>query len=110
MEQECDPVFARVDKLLALLNKSKSLHILLILSLKNRPLRFSEIKNQVNSSSTTVTRRLTELESNGLVQREAIATMPQTVTYNLTEDAELLAPLIQSMYDWIVERDMNFVI
>ena len=108
MEQECDPVFARVDKLLALLNKSKSLHILLILNLKNRPLRFSEIKNQVGSSSTTVTRRLTELESNGLVEREAIPTMPQTVTYNLTEDAELLAPSIQSMYDWIDERDMKF--
>ena len=108
MEQECDPVFARVDKLLALLNKSKSLHILLILNLKNRPLRFSEIKNRVNSSSTTVTRRLTELESNGLVEREAIPTMPQTVTYKLTEDAELLAPSIQSMYDWIVERDMKF--
>ena len=110
IEQDCDPVFARVDKLIALLNKSKSLHILLILNLKGQPMRFSTIKSQVNSSSTTIARRLGELERSGLVERKIHPTAPSVVTYGLTEDARHLAPSIQSMYDWIVKRDINIVI
>ena len=48
-------------------------------------MRFSEIKKRVNSSSTTVARRLGELEDHGLVIRTAFATVPATVTYELTE-------------------------
>jgi DNA-binding HxlR family transcriptional regulator len=109
MEQICDPVFARVDKLLALLTKSKLLHILYLLNIKGSAMRFSDIKKNVESSSTTVTRRLKELEDNGLVIRTTHSTMPVTVSYELTDDAQLLAPTIQSMYDWIVERDVQFI-
>jgi len=109
MEQICDPVFARVDKLLALLTKSKLLHILYLLNTKGSAMRFSDIKKNVESSSTTVTRRLKELEDNGLVIRKTHPTMPVTVSYELTEDAQLLAPTIQSMYDWIVERNVRFI-
>lgn len=110
MEQDCDPIYARVDNLLALLNKSKSLHVLLILNLKGQPMRFSEIKSTINSSSTTITRRLSELERSGLVKRTVQSTSPSIVAYGLTEDARLLAPSIQSMYDWIVKRDINIII
>ena len=109
MEQTCDPVFARVDKLLALLTKSKLLHILYLLNCKGSSMRFSDIKKKVDSSSTTVARRLKELEKNGLVTRTTHASMPVTVSYDLTEDAQFLAPSIQSMYDWIVERDVQFI-
>ena len=110
MNQDCDPVFARVDNLLALLNKSKSLHILLVLSLKDGPMRFSSIKRHVNSSSTTVTRRLGELEESGLVERAVQPTTPSFVAYRLTEEARLLAPSIQSMYDWVVKCDPKAVV
>jgi DNA-binding HxlR family transcriptional regulator len=109
MEQICDPVFARVDKLLALLTKSKLLHILYLLNTKGSAMRFSDIKKNVESSSTTVTRRLKELEDNGLVIRKTHPTMPVTVSYELTEDAQLLAPTIQSMYDWILERNVQLI-
>ena len=109
MEQTCDPVFARVDKLLALLTKSKLLHILFILNAKNSSMRFSDIKRVVDSSSTTVSRRLKELEENGLITRKINPSMPVTVTYELTEDAQFLAPTIQSMYDWIIERDVQLI-
>ena len=49
MEQICDPVFARVDKLLALLTKSKLLHILYLLNIKGSAMRFSDIKKNVES-------------------------------------------------------------
>jgi len=109
MEQTCDPVFARVDKLLALLTKSKLLHILYLLNCKGSSMRFSDIKKKVDSSSTTVARRLKGLEDNGLITRTTHASMPVTISYELTEDAQFLAPTIQSMYDWIVERDVQFI-
>ena len=109
LQRECDPVFARVDKLLALLTKSKLLHILYVLNAKQQPLRFTEIKQIVGSSSTTISRRLDELENNGLVTRTVSGTYPKTVEYSMTEDAQCLAPSIQSMYDWIVERDVALV-
>lgn len=105
---ECDPIFSQVDKLLNLLNKSKLLHILMVLDRKNMPLQFTDIKKRVNSSSTTVTRRLKELEQNGLVDRLVHPTMPTTVTYSLTPNAKLLAPSIQSMYNWIDEQEIQF--
>ena len=105
MTETCDPVFSRVDDLISLLGKSKLLHILFILNTKQRPMRFTEIKQRVDSSSTTVTRRLAELEINGLVTRIVHNTAPISVEYELTQDAQNLAPTIQSMYDWVVERD-----
>lgn len=105
MPVTCDPVFGRVDNLISLLGKSKLLHILFILNAKKRPMRFTEIKQRVDSSSTTVTRRLAELETNGLVTRVVNNTVPISVEYELTQDAQNLAPTIQSMYDWVAERD-----
>ena len=107
MKSVCDPVYGKVDQLLAQLNKSKSLHILHLLNSKNNSMLFSEIKRRVNSSSTTVSRRLLELERNGLVSRTVNSTKPTTVSYNLTEQSINLAPIIQSMYDWVVENDYN---
>lgn len=107
MKSVCDPVYGKVDQLLAQLNKSKSLHILHLLNSKNNSMLFSEIKRMVNSSSTTVSRRLLELERNGLVSRTVNSTKPTTVSYNLTEQSINLAPIIQSMYDWVVENDYN---
>lgn len=107
MEHKCDPVFARVDKLISLLHKSKLLHIMMVMNNQTTPMRFSEIKKRVDSSSTTVNRRLIELEQNGLVVRNVINTVPATVQYTLTNEASSLAPTIQSMYDWIVEKDIQ---
>ena len=105
MTETCDTVFSRVDDLISLLGKSKLLHILFLLNTKQGPMRFTEIKQRVDSSSTTVTRRLAELENNGLVTRVVHNTAPVSVEYELTQDAQNLAPTIQSMYDWVVDRD-----
>lgn len=105
MTETCDPAFSRVDDLISLLGKSKLLHILFILNTKQRAMRFTEIKRRVDSSSTTVTRRLSELENNGLVTRIVHNTAPVSVEYELTQDAQNLAPTIQSMYDWVAGRD-----
>ena len=101
MGNQCDPVFSRVDDLISLLNKSKFLHILYILNAENKVLRFSEIKKLVRTSSTTLSRRLNELERNGLVEKSTVLKRTSSFAYCLTTDAKQLAPTIQSMYDWV---------
>ena len=96
MEIECDPVYAKVDELLEVLTKSKSLHILLVLHKASGSLSFTKLKSSVDSSGTTVSRRLNELEEYGLLKRE----VSDSISYKLTEKSESLAPIIQSMYDW----------
>jgi DNA-binding HxlR family transcriptional regulator len=98
MEIECDPNYAKVDELLEVLTKSKSLHILLVLHKASGSLSFTKLKSSVDSSGTTVSRRLNELEEYGLLKREVSES--KSSSYKLTEKSESLAPIIQSMYDW----------
>jgi len=103
MSEECNPTFAKVDALLELLTKSKSLHILLVLDQKDYHLRFSQIKSAVNSSSTTVSRRLKELENDGLIIRKNLDN-DTTTAYQLSEDGKLLSPIMKSLFDWSDNR------
>ena len=104
MQSMCESAKAHVDDLLVLLSKSKMLSILYIMNCDKETMRFSEIKNRVNSSSTTVARRLGELEDHGLVTRTAYATVPATVKYELTKDAITLQPSLESMFEWVLNR------
>jgi len=104
MEQRCNPTYARVDELLSLLTKSKSLHILMVLDRKMNPARFSELKKLVDSSSTTIARRLNELELHGLVSRTQPTNSEHAFEYSITEDAKSLSPILQTLFDWVDER------
>ena len=86
MEIECDPVYAKVDELLGILTKSKSLHILLILHKASGPLSFTKLKSSVDSSGTTVSRRLNELEEYRLVKGRVSES--GSITYRLREKSE----------------------
>ena len=109
MQAMCESAKAHVDDLLVLLSKSKMLSILYIMNCDPAPMRFSEIKTRVSSSSTTISRRLGELVDHGLVTRTAYATVPATVTYQLTEDAIRLQPSLESMFEWVLNRADGFV-
>lgn len=106
MAWDCDPNFARVDEILDLLTKSKSLHILLILDNKKTPMRFSEIKSKVESSSTTISRRLKELENANLIVKTSQSLPQEVFFYELTEDAKALSPIMKSFYDWVEARNV----
>ena len=109
MQSMCESARSHVDELSVLLSKSKMLSILYVMNCDPAPMRFSEIKKRVDSSSTTVARRLAELEDNGLVTRTAYATVPATVEYALTKDAISLQPSLESMFEWVLNRADNFV-
>lgn len=101
MEDSCNPNYGRVDELLELLTKSKSLYILLVLDRKNRSLRFSDLKKLVDASSTTISRRLKELEAHNLICRMEISGAGNLFEYSLSEDAKSLSPIMQSLYNWV---------
>ena len=104
MEKMCNPSYGRVDELLSLLTKSKSLHILMVLDRKMKPSRFTELKKFVDSSSTTVARRLNELELHGLVSRTQTTNSEHGFEYSITKDAKSLSPILQSLFEWVDER------
>ena len=97
-----------VDHLLRLLSKSTMLHTLVVLKSDKEPMRFSEIERRVESSATTLSRRLNELEENGLVTRKEITDSQGTrVEYALTDDGMALRPSLESMFGWVVHRSSN---
>jgi len=104
MENNCDPTYGLVDEILELLTKSKSLHILLVLDRKKGPIRFSKIKKLVDSSSTTVSRRLKELEAYGLVSKNGLGGDSNMYEYSITEDGQSLSPIMQSLFNWAADR------
>ena len=106
-KQNCDPLYGRVDALLEQLTKSKSLHILMVLEQKSRPLRFSEIKDRVDASSTTVSRRLGELIEFNLVERTKASEESKTHEYAISEYGKQLSPIMHSFYDWVKQGNQD---
>ena len=77
----------------------------MILDQKNRPLRFSEIKDRVDASSTTVSRRLGELIEFDLVERNKTSKESKTYEYAISEYGKQLSPIMHAFYDWVKLRD-----
>jgi len=104
MTSNCNPAYSGVDNLLELLTKSKSLHILMVMDKKNEPIRFSNLKKLVDSSSTTISRRLKELEAHGLVTRNVIGGGGNMSEYSITKDTKSLSQILQSLFEWVDDR------
>ena len=93
----------RRDKLLSLLSRSKMVQIIHTLHSEENPIRFTELKNRVDTSSTTLTRRLGELEDHNLVERTDYETVPPTVVYKLTDSGASLLPSLETFFEWVLD-------
>jgi DNA-binding HxlR family transcriptional regulator len=66
-----------------------------------RPLRFGELTKAVPGlSDRLLSRRLRELEDEGLVEREVEPDSPVRVTYSLTEAGQGLGPALNELKEW----------
>jgi DNA-binding HxlR family transcriptional regulator len=75
--------------------------MLVILALEDGTLRFSELRRRVEGvTQKMLTQTLRALERDGLVEREAIATVPVTVRYTLTPLGHSLAGAVAPVRDW----------
>jgi DNA-binding HxlR family transcriptional regulator len=74
---------------------------LLLLALHGRSQRFSALRRQIEGvSQKMLTQTLRALERDGLVRREAFATVPVTVEYSLTELGDSLCQVIEGLRTW----------
>jgi DNA-binding HxlR family transcriptional regulator len=74
---------------------------LILRVLVGKPLRFSELAEQLEVVSDRVlSERLKELEQEGIVERRVLAEPPIRVEYSLTEKGKALAPVIEAIEAW----------
>ena len=97
-EAVCDLAYGRMDDLLDVLTRSKAMHIMLVLDQQGRAMRFTDLKRIVDSTSTTVSRRLKELKAHGLVQQTDGD--ESSGSYALSDDAKSLSPIFHNLFNW----------
>jgi DNA-binding HxlR family transcriptional regulator len=69
--------------------------------LAERPHRFGELRRRIDGiSQKMLTQTLRSLQNDGLVDREAYATVPVTVTYSLTPLGLTLIQPLASIREW----------
>ena len=89
--------YCPVDRLLNLLSGPWTMYILWILQSQGA-MRFGALKRQVEGISTKVlTERLRMLESEGLIYRDYVPTVPPQVTYGLTERMKDLTEVLEQL-------------
>ena len=75
--------------------------LLIIETLGERTLRFSELRNEVEGvSHKMLTQNLRMLERNGLTERKVYPTVPPRVEYTLTEAGQGLRATVDGMCAW----------
>lgn len=74
---------------------------LVLLALRGQTLRFAALRRLIEGiSQKMLTQTLRELERDGLVNRQAFATVPVTVEYSLTPLGEGLCEVIETLRAW----------
>ena len=73
------------------------------------PLRYNELRRRVTGiTPIMLTRCLRELESDGIINRRQLGTIPPTtVEYSLTDKGKSLMPTLRIMYQWGEEQMSN---
>ncbi|MFF3400823.1 winged helix-turn-helix transcriptional regulator [Streptomyces sp. NPDC002659] len=75
--------------------------LLIIETLGERTLRFSELRNEIEGvSHKMLTQNLRMLERNGLIERKVHPVVPPRVEYTLTEPGQALRVTIDGLCDW----------
>ncbi len=86
---------------IGLLGKSHVLDILYFMFNNEESVRFNRLKREIGLTATTLSRRLEELNNQGLVDREVFAEVPARVEYKLSEKGRTLGPILESVFSWV---------
>lgn len=74
----------------------------------HKKLRFNEIMEKMGKiSPKTLTDRLKELETAGLIKREAFAEIPPRVEYTLTKDGMKLRNALVPLMEWASSKSLH---
>jgi DNA-binding HxlR family transcriptional regulator len=101
MLQRPDPFNAQCPTRRVLDRIGDSWAVLILIALGDGTLRFNALRRRIeNISQKMLSQTLKSLERDGLIRREAFATVPVTVEYSLTELGRTLAATVDSLRLW----------
>jgi len=81
-----------------------SLQIVKELHLRKQPLRFNEFMRALKPiSSKTLSAKLKELTTCGVINKEVIAETPVLIKYSLTPKGQELTPILDGMAQWTIK-------
>lgn len=79
--------------------------VLVIVAVRERPHRFSELKRKVGGiSQQMLTSTLKTLERDGLVTRTVMPTTPPQVSYALTDLGRSLSSTLRQLAEWSIDN------
>ena len=101
MLQRPDPFNAQCPTRRVLDRIGDSWAVLILIALGDGTLRFNALRRRIeNISQKMLSQTLKSLERDGLIRREAFATVPVTVEYSLTELGRTLAATVDALRLW----------
>ncbi|MHA7984488.1 winged helix-turn-helix transcriptional regulator [Rathayibacter sp. CAU 1779] len=101
LHSSCDEGVVRAFELLG-----KRWNGVILRVLRERPLKFSELRRAVGSITDSVlTDRLSELVERGVVARTETDARPPLITYELTPSGIRLQPIIDELAEWALQND-----
>lgn len=74
--------------------------LMIIYSLMEGPTGFSELMRRGNVNTTTLSQRLSLLETTGLLVKTVQSIMPPRTSYELTEAGRALKPVLTAITEW----------
>ena len=84
--------------------------VLILLLVRDEPMRFNQLRRTIEGiSQKMLSQVLKSLERDGLIRRRAIATVPVTVEYSITQLGLTLAAAVDPLRDW-AEHNVKEVI
>lgn len=101
VEGDADDTCPIIESINLLGGRYKLLIIRALLGAGGGPLRFGEIRREMEGAGQkTLTRNLRELERVGLLTREVFPQVPVRVEYTLTPEGQDLYPVFTSLREW----------
>jgi DNA-binding HxlR family transcriptional regulator len=96
-----------IGDLFRLLGKPHVLSILQEFSTSPRPLRFIDLQGRIRISPNTLSDRLKDLVTAGLLTRTAYNEIPPRVDYEITAKARELSTIFSFLADWASRHDLR---
>jgi len=103
-QDEAAPVVYRDDCLSRLLDQiADKWSILILTALREKPLRFNEIKRRLDGiTQKALTQSLRRLERNGIIERRVIPSSQVAVEYSVTPLGRTLEEPFRALYTWTI--------
>ncbi|MCI2423395.1 helix-turn-helix transcriptional regulator [Saccharopolyspora sp. K220] len=93
-------------RVLTMISGKWKLEILWLLN--ERTHRFGELRREIPQvTQHMLTKQLRELEDDGLVTRKVYAEVPPRVEYALTDKAQSLQPVFESLLAWVTSKNTS---